>query len=146
MPPVTLRNRLWTLSTGLVVYISLRISSVKRNMVDILPQFRSHASVVRGYFPSYFTRNSPSDWLVEGRTGLDEKSWHANEKRHLVEPEHPEISIFRQCELLGLPCSSFYYKPTGESEYNLLLMRIIDEQYTLTPFYGVPRMTDYLCT
>ena len=81
-------------------------------------------------------------------------AYSVNEKRHLVEPEHSEISIFRQCELLGLPRSSFYYKPTGESEYNLLLMRIIDEQlsgrrlrknqYTLTPFYGVPKMTGLL--
>jgi len=62
----------------------------------------------------------------------------------LVEPEHLEISIFRQCELLGLSRSSFYYMPAGESEYNLLLMRMIDEQYTRTPFYGVPRMTAWL--
>lgn len=62
----------------------------------------------------------------------------------MVEPEHLEISIFRQCELLGLPRSSFYYMPAGESEYNLLLMRMIDEQYTRTPFYGVPRMTAWL--
>ncbi len=62
----------------------------------------------------------------------------------MVDLEHSEISIFRQCELLGLPRSSFYYKPTGESEYNLLLMRIIDEQYTLTPFYGVSKMTGLL--
>ena len=77
-----------------------------------------------------------------------------DEKRHLVEPEHSGISIFRQCELLGLPRSSFYYKPAGESEFNLFLMRIIDEQlsgrrlrknqYTLTPFYGVPKMTELL--
>ena len=54
------------------------------------------------------------------------------------------MSIFRQCQLLGLPRSSFYYKPAGESEFNLFLMRIIDEQYTLTPFYGVPKMTGLL--
>jgi putative transposase len=67
--------------------------------------------------------------------------YSVEQKRHLVEPEHSQISISRQCELLGLPRSSFYYKPAGESEYNLLLMRMIDEQYTRTPFYGVPRMT-----
>jgi putative transposase len=67
-----------------------------------------------------------------------------DDRRQLVEPEHSEISIFRQCELLGLPRSSFYYKPAGESEFNLFLMRIIDEQYTLTPFYGVPKMTGLL--
>ena len=54
------------------------------------------------------------------------------------------ISIARQCELLGVNRSGFYYRPKGESEYNLTLMRLIDEQYTATPFYGVPRMTVWL--
>jgi len=62
----------------------------------------------------------------------------------MIEPEHYQIPIYRQCELLDLSRSGFYYKPAVESEYNLLLMRLIDEQYTLTPFYGVPRMTEWL--
>jgi putative transposase len=40
--------------------------------------------------------------------------------------------------------ASFYYAPAGESSLNLKLMRLIDEQYTRTPFYGVPRMTVWL--
>jgi putative transposase len=63
------------------------------------------------------------------------------QKRLLVEPEHLHIPIFRQCELLGVPRSSFYYEPAVSSDYNLLLMRLIDEQYTQTPFYGIRRMT-----
>jgi len=47
--------------------------------------------------------------------------------------------------LLGLNRSTRYYAPVGESEFNLYLMRLIDEQYTRTPFYGRPRMTAYLC-
>ena len=54
------------------------------------------------------------------------------------------ISIARQCELLSVNRSGFYYRLKGESEYNLTLMRLIDEQYTATPFYGVPRMTVWL--
>ena len=50
----------------------------------------------------------------------------------------------RQCELLGLPRSSLYYQARGESEYNLLLMQLLDEQYTRRPFYGVLRMTEWL--
>lgn len=46
----------------------------------------------------------------------------------------------RQCELLGVNRSSVYYRPAGESEENLRLMRRIDEQYTRTPFYGSRRM------
>jgi putative transposase len=63
------------------------------------------------------------------------------QKRLLVEPEHIQIPIFKQCELLGLSRSSFYYEPAITSDYNLLLMRLIDEQYTQTPFYGIRRMT-----
>jgi len=65
-------------------------------------------------------------------------------KRVLIEPQHPAITISRQCELIGLARSSFYYQAAGESEENLLLMKLIDEQYTRTPFYGVPRMTAWL--
>ncbi len=65
-------------------------------------------------------------------------------KRELIEPDHPQISIARQCELVGLTRSSFYYLPKGESAENLHLMRLLDEQYTLTPYYGVRRMTAWL--
>jgi len=61
-----------------------------------------------------------------------------------VEPDHSEISIARQCELLGLNRSSYYYEAAGESSYNEYLMRKLDEQYTQTPFYGVLRMTEVL--
>ena len=66
------------------------------------------------------------------------------EKRQLIEPAHEHISIRRQCELLGLNRASYYYQPAKASELNLKLMRLIDEQYTQTPFYGWRRMTVYL--
>ena len=65
-------------------------------------------------------------------------------KRRLIEPDHPEISLRRQCELIGLSRSSWYYQPAGESAFNLQLMRLIDEQYLRTPFYGSPKMTHWL--
>jgi putative transposase len=46
--------------------------------------------------------------------------------------------------LLGLSRSSYYYEGRGESEENLRLMNLLDEQYTKTPFYGSPRMTAWL--
>jgi putative transposase len=61
-----------------------------------------------------------------------------------VEPCHPRISVSRQCELLGLHRSSFYYKLHGDGSYNQLLMRLIDEVYTRTPFYGAPKITEWL--
>ena len=62
----------------------------------------------------------------------------------LIEREHPQLSIRRQCELVGLNRSTYYHTPAGESDLNLHLMRLIDKQYTKTPFYGWPRMTAYL--
>ena len=67
------------------------------------------------------------------------------EKRDLIEVKHPEISIVRQCELLDMARGSYYYKPAGESEYNLMLMRLIDEEYTKHPFLGALRITEWLC-
>jgi putative transposase len=64
--------------------------------------------------------------------------------RGLVEPDHPRLSIVRQCQLLGLPRASFYYQPGTESAENLELMRLIDRQYTDCPFYGSRRMTAWL--
>ena len=61
--------------------------------------------------------------------------------RSLVEPEHPDISVRRQCELLGVNRSNVYYKPTGESEFNRDLMLRIDKIYTRWPFYGSRRLT-----
>lgn len=46
-----------------------------------------------------------------------------------------------QCELLGVSRSGLYYRRVGPDPYDLELMRLLDEQYTRTPFYGVRRMT-----
>ena len=47
-------------------------------------------------------------------------------KRELIEPAHAQLSIARQCELLGLARSSYYYEPLAEREENLQLMRLLD--------------------
>lgn len=62
----------------------------------------------------------------------------------MIEPDHSEISIRRQCDLLGLNRSTLYYQPASETAENLHLMCLIDEQYLQTPFYGWPRMTAHL--
>ena len=64
----------------------------------------------------------------------------------LIDPAHEQLSVTRQCELLGLPRSSWYYEPSAVSEENLALLRLLDEQYTRCPFYGVRRMTAWLRT
>ena len=66
------------------------------------------------------------------------------EKRGLVDVNHKIIPISRQCELLTLSRSSFYYKPAPVSGVNLHLMELIDRQYTKDPTWGIPRMTAWL--
>ena len=65
-------------------------------------------------------------------------------RRGMIEPDHPDLSIGQQCKLLSIGRSSFYYKPKGETEQNLGLMRRIDEQFLETPFFGVRQMTWHL--
>ncbi len=65
-------------------------------------------------------------------------------KRALVRADDTEVSLARQCALLGMARSSWYYTPYGKSAENLELMRRLDEQYTRTPFYGIRRMTAWL--
>jgi len=65
-------------------------------------------------------------------------------RRELVEPDNEQISVFRQCQLLGLNRTSLYYRGKPQSVEDGELMRLIDEQYTRTPFYGYRRMTVYL--
>ena len=64
--------------------------------------------------------------------------------RSLIDTDSSQLSIRRQCELLGLSRSSLYYEAATETEANLCLMRLIDEQYLATPFFGSRRMTLWL--
>jgi putative transposase len=66
------------------------------------------------------------------------------ERRRLIDVDHPELSIRRQCELLEVNRASWYYEPVPESAVNLAVMRQIDEQYLATPFYGTRQMTAWL--
>lgn len=70
----------------------------------------------------------------------------ADERRSLIDPSHPKLSLSRQCELVGLARSSWYYQPAKEDDESLALMRLLDEQYTKCPFYGSRRMTAWLNT
>jgi putative transposase len=61
-----------------------------------------------------------------------------------VEPEHEQLSLRRQCELLGISRASLYYQAVSERAENLRLLRLIDEQYTRCPFYGSRRLAAWL--
>ena len=55
-------------------------------------------------------------------------------RRRIIEPEHPKLSVVRQCELVSISRSGFYYQPSGETPQNLMLMRRIDAQFLETPW------------
>jgi putative transposase len=57
------------------------------------------------------------------------------EKRRCITP-HPHLTLAQQCELLGLPRSTFYHQPAGETRGNLGLMRRLDELYLELPYFG----------
>ena len=62
----------------------------------------------------------------------------------MVAPTHARLSIVRQCHLVSIARSSFYYEGQGESPVNLRLLRVIDDQFLETPFYGSRQMTRWL--
>lgn len=62
----------------------------------------------------------------------------------MIDPQHPKLSIRRQCQLIGLNRATYYRKPKGEPELNLELMKIIDKEYTKRPFYGYRKITRQL--
>lgn len=64
-------------------------------------------------------------------------------RQELLDEDHV-LSVRKQASLLRVSRTRKYYKPKGENPFNLYLMKLIDQQYQRTPFYGVPRMTDYL--
>jgi len=66
------------------------------------------------------------------------------ERRALIEPHHRWLSVRRQCELLGLSRGACYYRPAPASDEDLTLMRLLDEEFTRHPFYGVRRMRWHL--
>ena len=62
----------------------------------------------------------------------------------MVDVAEPTLSVRRQGKLLEISRSSIYYQAVPESALNLHLMRLIDEQYLRTPFYGWRKMVAYL--
>ena len=65
-------------------------------------------------------------------------------RRQAIERAHPRLSVVRQCELVSISRSGFYHRPAGETRLNLTLMRLIDEQFLETPWYGSRQMARHL--
>ena len=79
------------------------------------------------------------EWLKKSLSCSD-----AHELRKLVDHDHPELSVSRQCALLGLPRSTLYYRPTPVPASTLQIMARIDALYLEDPCSGSRRMVDYL--
>jgi putative transposase len=67
-----------------------------------------------------------------------------NERRLMIDKQNSSLSISEQCRILHLHRSGLYYQPCSESEENMNIMRLLDEQYFKTPFYGVRKLTVWL--
>ncbi len=78
------------------------------------------------------------DWLKKNL------NYSSRQKHLFVEGKNREIPIYRQCELIRLSRSSYYYKPRVVGNDDIDVMHLIDEQYTKTPFYGIRRITEVL--
>ena len=79
------------------------------------------------------------DWVKKKLTCLDVET-----RRAAVEPDCQALSIVRQCELLGVSRSGYYYRPRPVSEEDLQCMRRMDETFTKRPFFGSRRLQDDL--
>lgn len=85
-------------------------------------------------------------WPVRCGIGLAEKklALSPDQKRQLIDPDHAMLRIHQQCALVGLSRSAYYYTPAPEAPENLQLMRLLDAQSLVMPFYGSRRMTVWL--
>src|SRR5215204_49240 len=128
-------------------FIPLQISKWKKQFLESLPQIFDNSNkspteqneeLVNQLYQQIGQMKVELDWLKKNLP------FSAKVKRALVEPENKRISILRQCQLLGINRSTIYYRQQPESVEDGELMRLIDQQYTETPFYGYRRMTVYL--
>lgn len=94
-----------------------------------------------------------ANWAIKGRKRLSKKKVAQEliglsgvERKKRIEVNNSELSIEKQCQLLGISRSSYYYEPCGESSKNLILMKEIDKLYTKYPFYGSRRLAVNLPT
>ena len=130
-----------------------------------LPDYPVETTSLRGItYPIQWPSESAND---RARTGTDRSSlvstnWPTqsgkrlpqkkitndlvSDRRCLIEPDHDQLSISQQCELLDIPQASYYYQPVGESIDNLALMARIDKLFTDRPELGVRRMQQELTT
>ena len=71
------------------------------------------------------------DWAVGKLSSLDLLS-----KKSLIDTQAQELSLSKQCNILGISRASLYYKPKPMSAYNLQILNAMDQIYTDNSEYG----------
>ncbi|MGH9893436.1 MAG: IS3 family transposase [bacterium] len=82
--------------------------------------------------------------VERGFFGQSLRSLSLDRRKMMIDPDHPRLSIVRQCALVSISRASFYRQPAGESPENLELMRLIDEAFLEMPWYGARQMARHL--
>ena len=62
----------------------------------------------------------------------------------MIDHDSKDFSVREQCRILGINRSGLYYEAWPLTEETLKIMRLLDEEHTRHPFYGVPKMTEFL--
>jgi putative transposase len=140
----------------------------ERTMAELSSEYGVHPSVIARWkkrvlegLPLFFSgRSDPADETREelvkrlgqeiGQLKVD-LDWLKNkldldvdEKRSEIDFGRKDISVSRQCELLGLNRSSLYYKPAPENEDNKRLMNLIEREFLKNPLLGRRRISQRL--
>ena len=125
-----------------------QVSAWKRQAVDGLGEvfsnganraFRDHESEVRDLHAKIGELTVERDFFSQRAQAMSR-----GERKAMITRDAPELSLSRQCRLLSIGRSSFYYAPRGESPSSLALMRRIDELFMKYPFYGSRQMVRQL--
>ena len=124
------------------------IAAWKRQAIEGLAStFSGKAEAVQANSEAELTRlHAKIGQLVVERDffGQGLRSMSVARRRDKIDPKHKRLSIARQCALLQISRSGHYYRPTGESEDELSLMRLIDEAFLEAPYYGARQMMRHL--
>ncbi len=67
-----------------------------------------------------------------------------NQRKAMIDRDHHQLSLVRQCNLLDVSRASVYYRPASARAEDLELMALMDRQYLKTPFYGSRKMKAWL--
>ncbi len=67
-----------------------------------------------------------------------------NQRKAMIDRDHDQLSLVRQCNLLDVSRASVYYRPAPPKAEDLELMALMDRQYLKTPFYGSRKMGVWL--